>query len=63
LKQLLARTVANMAAGGWRVESHSDYRAVFARKDWFSFERKQVAEVDEWGNVNIQDMGRRFIWG
>jgi len=78
-KALLARTVSNQVAAGWRVESQSDYQAIFVKGRhirhilhlvltlltggvwvivwilrWAIYhERRQIANVDEYGNVTV----------
>jgi hypothetical protein len=78
-KASLARTVSNQVAAGWRVESQSDYQAIFVKGRhvrhilhlvltiltagvwglvwllmWAIYhERRQIANVDEYGNVSV----------
>jgi hypothetical protein len=78
-KAVLARTVSNQVAAGWRVQSQSDYQAVLVKGRhvrhilhlvltiltvgawaviwlvmWLLYrERRQIANVDEYGNVNV----------
>ncbi|MFN0155519.1 MAG: hypothetical protein ACKVUT_14190 [Gaiella sp.] len=51
----LARTLANLSAAGWRVESQSDFRAVVVKKEWVWLERRQIVEVDALGNPAATD--------
>jgi hypothetical protein len=53
-KALLARQVQNSVAQGRRVESQGDFRAVLVRRQWGMREKREVVEVDEYGNVSIQ---------
>lgn len=82
-KELLARQIANHVPRGWRVESQSDYQAVFISGRpvnhvlhliltvitcslwgvvWVSLvflggEKREIANVDEWGNVTVSRIG------
>lgn len=53
-KALLARQIQNSVAQGRRVESQGDFRAVLVRKQLWFVDRREVVEVDEYGNVSIQ---------
>jgi len=53
-KALLDRHIQMSVVQGRRVESQSDYRAVLVRKRWGVLERREILEVDEYGNVSIQ---------
>lgn len=53
-KALLARQIQTSVAQGRRVESQGDFRAVLVRKQWGMIDRREVIEVDEYGNVSIQ---------
>jgi hypothetical protein len=53
-RALLARQVQMSVAQGRRVESQGDYRAVLVLKRWGVLERREVVEVDEFGNVSVQ---------
>ncbi|MFN0155520.1 MAG: hypothetical protein ACKVUT_14195 [Gaiella sp.] len=78
-KAMLARTVSNQVAAGWRIESQSDYQAIFLKGRhvrhilhlvlsiltvgvwlpvwlvmWAVYrEHRQIAEVDEYGNIRL----------
>jgi len=53
-KALLARQIQTSVAQGRRVESQGDYRAVVVAKKRGVIDRREVIEVDEYGNVSIQ---------
>lgn len=53
-KALLARQIQNSVAQGRRVESQGDFRAVVIYKQWGLLDKREVLEVDEYGNVSIQ---------
>jgi hypothetical protein len=55
-KAALAIQIQMSVAQGRRVESQSDFRAVLVRKAFGLMERREVVEVDEWGNVSIQKL-------
>jgi hypothetical protein len=39
---------------GRRVEAQGDYRAVLVRRQWGVLDRRELVEVDEFGNISIQ---------
>jgi hypothetical protein len=53
-KGLLARQIQTSVAQGRRVETQGDFRAVLVRKQWGVIDRREVVEVDEFGNVSVQ---------
>ncbi len=53
-KALLARQIQTSVSQGRRVESQSDFRAVVVRRQWGVLDRREIVEVDEWGNIQIQ---------
>jgi hypothetical protein len=56
-KALLARQLQTLLVQGRYVESQSDFRAVLGHKAMMGMRRKrEVVEVDEYGNVSIQKM-------
>jgi hypothetical protein len=55
-KALLARQIQTSVVQGRRVESQGDFRAVLVRKQWGVWDRREVVEVDEYGNLSIQRM-------
>jgi hypothetical protein len=53
-KALLARQIQTLVVQGRYIESQGDYRAVLAHKAMGMFKKREVVEVDEYGNVSIQ---------
>jgi hypothetical protein len=53
-KELLARQIQTLVVHGRYIESQSDYRAVLARKWLWLMTKREVVEVDEYGNVSVQ---------
>ena len=53
-KQLLARQLQTLVVAGRRIESQSDFRAVLVRKWLGIVPRREVVEVDDYGNITVQ---------